>query len=629
MATYNSAQNGNWNTDATWTEAGHPNANDDVMIVAHDVTYDAGDSAITWGNLTLNSGGVLIMPTAANSTLLFNTTGILTVNSGGELRAGTSGTPIGSSYHCYFQWPQGSAIRNVLVLNDGGTINIYGDSAFYGSERYADLDANWTSGQVFYITGDYASKWQAGQKFYIHENIDYDNYQNDGHIYTITTVGSYDAGNDRTPITITEVAPGLTFTAIHATTNYQSKLILINRNVTLCDPACPLTVYGYNSYTEMLRFDNNQAAGNSNIHFNDCLMYGWDRAVDGDYNFIAENIVFVNNYYVIYSGTNHQITGDFISNNYGIYSGTNHQIIGDFVSNNKGIYSGTNHQITGDFVSNYYGINYGTNHQITGDFVSNNIGIYYGTNYQITGDFVSNNIGIYSGTNYQITGDFVSNYIGINAGTNHQIIGDFVSNYYGINSGINYQITGDFVSNTIDVSLSSTITKCSAVLEQCALATVQRPLRVYENSGIFLPLMSGESNWQTPPSALSWILQAIPNSYCNADFYLGRMELSPLRPMAANVAAGSKTITFKIYPVGYAASIDQDDILIEAKYLSGASGNDRTTVETTTATFANDAWRNLTVTFTAGQDGMVYFNLYIRKYESACYVLIDPEWSIS
>ena len=141
--------------------------------------------------------------------------------------------------------------------------------------------------------------------------------------------------------------------------------------------------------------------------------------------------------------------------------------------------------------------------------------------------------------------------------------------------------------------------------------------------------MSGESNWQTPPSALSWILQAIPNSYCNANSYPGRMELSPSRSISTKIAAGSKTITFKIYPVGYAASIDQDDILIEAKYLSGASGNDRTTVETTTATFANDAWRNLTVTFTAGQDGMVYFNLYIRKYESACYVLIDPEWSIS
>ena len=591
MATFNSTQDGNWNTDATWTEAGHPTANDDVMIITHDVTYDVGDSAITWGNLTLNSGGVLIMPTAANSTLLFNATGILTINSGGELRAGTSGTPVGSSYHCYFQWLQGAAARFVLVLTDGGTINIYGDPAFYGSEKYADLDANWTSGQVLYITGDYASKWQSDQKFYIHENKDYVDAQSDGHIYTITTVGSYDAGNDRTPITITEAAPGLTFTAIHATTSHQSKLILISRNVTLCDPACPLTVYGYGSYTERLKFDNNQATGNSNIHFNDCMMYGWDSGIDGGYNFIAENIVFVNNNKVINYGTNHQVAGDFVSNSRGIYSGTNHQVTGDFVSNSRGIYTGTNYLITSDFVSNNYGIYSGTNHQVAGDFVSNDYGIYTGINYQVAGDCVNNNQGIYSVTNYQIT--------------------------------------GDFVSNTTNISLSHATLKYSAVLEQCALSTVQRKLRIYENSGNFLPLVSGESNWQTPPSALSWILQAIPNSYCNADSYAGRMELSPVRSIAAKVTAGSKTITFKIYPVGYAASIDQDDILIEANYLSGASGNDRTTVETTTATFANGAWRDLTVTFTAGQAGIVYFNLFIKKYESACYVLIDPEWSIS
>ena len=33
MGTFNSAQNGNWNTDATWAEAGHPTANDDVVII--------------------------------------------------------------------------------------------------------------------------------------------------------------------------------------------------------------------------------------------------------------------------------------------------------------------------------------------------------------------------------------------------------------------------------------------------------------------------------------------------------------------------------------------------------------------------------------------------------------------
>ena len=124
MATYTSTQNGNWNTDATWGGGGHPTSNDDIAVIGHEVTYDAGDSAVTWGNVTINSSGILIFPTGANSTIVFNATGVLTVNSGGELRAGTSVTPIGSAYHCYFRWPQGASVRNVLVLNDGGTINI-------------------------------------------------------------------------------------------------------------------------------------------------------------------------------------------------------------------------------------------------------------------------------------------------------------------------------------------------------------------------------------------------------------------------------------------------------------------------------------------------------------------------
>jgi hypothetical protein len=62
-ATYNSAQAGDWDADTTWTEAGHPNADDDVVTIAHVVAYNLGASAITWGNITLNSGGTLTFPT--------------------------------------------------------------------------------------------------------------------------------------------------------------------------------------------------------------------------------------------------------------------------------------------------------------------------------------------------------------------------------------------------------------------------------------------------------------------------------------------------------------------------------------------------------------------------------------
>jgi len=633
VADFTSTQTGNWNDGGTWgnTSPGsagvdYPGANSDTATIGHTVTYDVGASAITWGNVTINASGILTFPTASNSTLLFSATGVLTVNNGGELRAGTSGTPIGSGNTCKLHWTQGSSARNVFVLNDGGILSIYGDPAYYGSQKYAYLDSDWTAGQSFYVTGD-RTGWVAGRKFYIHENITYDSFQNDGHVYTVASVSVYDDVNDRTQITISEAEPAITFNATNA--GHSSKLIMLSRNVELADPAATWGIYDYNSYSEYLQFDNNQASGNSNINVQDAVIYGWDKAIDGGYNYNGTNLIFVSNNYGINYGINHQVTGDFVSNNYGINSGTNHQVTGDFVSNNYGINSGANHQVTGDFVSNYYGIYYGANHQVTGDFVSNNYGIRYGTNYQVTGDFVSNNYGINDGATHQVTGDFVSNNYGIRYGTNHQVTGDFVSNNYGINDGTNHQVTGDFNANTTDVSLSSGSGKRANILEDCLLdGTDRRAIRIYGNSGNILPLISGDAGWQTPDSGNSWIMQMSPNSYCDTSWSM-QMELAPINKMADYCTSGSKTLTVKIYPYGWTTALDQDDIVLEVKYLNSASGITRTTVTNTVNTYENGAWRSLTATFNPSQNGILYFNVYLRKYESGCYVLIDPEWSIA
>ena len=128
MATYTSIQDGAWNTDATWDGGGHPSSNDDVAVIGHVVTYDAGVSSTTWGNVTVNNGGMLIFPVDSSWKMLFNATGVLTVNSGGEIRTGTSSAPdyMGAAYKGQLHWPQGSAARYVLVLNDGGAMNLYG-----------------------------------------------------------------------------------------------------------------------------------------------------------------------------------------------------------------------------------------------------------------------------------------------------------------------------------------------------------------------------------------------------------------------------------------------------------------------------------------------------------------------
>lgn len=601
MADYTSTQNGNWNTDATWGGGGHPSANDDTATIGHEVTYDAGDSAITWGNVTINNAGVLIFPISSDSTILFNTTGVLTINGGGELRAGTSGAPVDLANHCYFHWPQGAALRIALDFNNSGIINIYGDPTYYGSERYANLNDDWTAGQTLYIEGDYSAKWASGQKFYIHENIAYDNYQNDGHIYTIDTVGAYDSGNDKTPVTIVEAAPGLIFNAVNA--GHKSKLIMISRNIQIGDPGAPMTVYGHNAYSEKLRFDSNQDAFYYNLNIQDAMFFGWYNAIAGGYNATFQNIAYISNYWAIYQGTNFVITGDFLTNNGGISGGTNHKITGDFVSNSYGIFQGTNFAVTGDFISDNRAIQLSTNHKITGDFVSNSYGVYQATNIAVTGDFILNSCGTYIGNFYFIIGDFITNTKDIDTSHNVLIHGDLTS----------INITN--ISNTIPIAI---------VYEDCTIASVRRELRIYENAGTILPLTNADGDWQAPDSDNDWILQLTPNSYCSTANNR-QVILSPLRDLSVYCNAGLHKITFKIYPYDWTTPLDQDDIYIKARYLTG-SGIERTTIQTTFQTYANAGWRECSVTFTTGQEGLVYFNLFCSAYEAGKYVLIDPLW---
>ena len=590
--------NGDTVTDggAVWTcRDGYPNANGDVVNLGHTVTYDLGDSTVTFGNITINSGGVLTFPSSANSTLYVGDTSgsnnaSITINSGGELRIGTSSTPIGSAYHAIIYF-QRSAAGYSLVLNDGGILNVYGDTAYYGStydDRYASLNEDWTSGQTLYIKGDYSSKWQSGQKFWIHENGDYSNYTTDAHIYTIDTVGAYDSTNDKTPITIVEAAPNLTFNAVY--NGWTSKLILLSRNVELSDPNSSWDVNGFGSYTEVIRFDNNQGDSNVNIQLNNVIMRGWSYGMDGGSGTIGEGIVFLNCDYSLHSTSNIDLNGDFVSINKTMYNVNWAHLEGCMVS------SGT--------------VEYSMNiTELYADFIGNNFCMYYGHNIKVRGNFVANNYIIYWGDTFQL--DWVKFYS--NAGKLNYPTCVLLKNC-------------DIGTTRIDVDHAGD----SITLENCIMNGVQRELRIYNYAGNFLPLVSGDTDWQTPPSGNSWILEATPSANCSDVLPSHRMEMIPLnlKYMAQWIASGTKTITFKVYPHGWSA-LNQDNLFLEAWYLDSASGVSMTKAVTGSTTFSNDSWQDLSVTVTPAQDGIVYFNLVLAKYEASAYVLIDPVWSVS
>jgi hypothetical protein len=261
MATYTSTQNGAWNTDATWGGSGHPSANGDIVNIRHQVTWDRGVDTVTFNNILIPDtgtyAGMLVFPVDSSWKLLFDATGTLTINATGEIRTGTTSTAdyMGSAYLGQIHWDYPAAARNSLVLTNGGKINLWGADIYGTANRYADLDSDWTTGNTLYLTGDYTSKWSADQYFYIYDNATSyatNGYQVQGDIYKISSVGTYDSGNDRTPIVVTLANPVRSCTALNATTGWQSKLILVTRNLELGDPnnANIYDVYGvYSGYT--------------------------------------------------------------------------------------------------------------------------------------------------------------------------------------------------------------------------------------------------------------------------------------------------------------------------------------------------------------------------------------------
>lgn len=623
MATYTSTQAGDWNNVATWGGGGWPNANGDVVNIGHIVNYNIGDSVITFNNITVNNGGRLEFPLSSNSTLNFDTTGVLTLNSGGGL-GGVGGGIIDDLVHCYIKWPQGVADRNIFVINDGAIFDLKGDPVFYGSTKYATLESAWDANAslTLYVQGDLSSSWSANQYFWIHKNVLYSNFQTDGEIFQIQSVGAYDVGNDRTPITVTNKGNGATFAD-------SAPLIMLSRNVDLCDPGASWSVYGFNAYTERISLENNQGVGNNNIDISDIMFRGWRSSLNNGYNYVSSNCIYVNNGIVVTGGTDNQIGGDIVSNYYVQDGGIRNTLTGKIVSNTLVMNSGQSNVINGDIISNQYGIRDGDSHRVVGDIISNYRGFTMTGgrgrgDHIIEGDLVFNDVAV-GGPRVEVVGNFTSNNRAFKTTVGSVVRGDFTNNAIDFDDDNSKLLIAGNFSTGLNIVIADQDVKRSVVLEECDISGVRRSLRVYENSGDFLPLVSGDGNWQTPPSGASEIIQATPNSYCNTT-WVNRMELSPIRLLRQYVYTGARVINVNIYPVGWSTDLDQDDIYIEALYYGGA-GVTRTKAVTGAATFANDGWRNLSVTFTTGQAAIVYFNLILTRYEAGCYVLIDPEFS--
>ncbi len=623
MATVTSLVSGHWVADAAsvWDTGVVPAAGDDIIIAAGDVVdYDCGVSTTQYNTVTIN--GELRFPTDADSKLEFNGTGTgITIGAAGIIRTGVNdGDYVDSDHKLQIFWQNGASGRYGWQLTDGGKIELNGDPAFYGSTRYSNFHDDWSAGDTFYVVGDVTGKWAAGQYLAIERfNATRVGSPHQTQIQTIQieSIGTYDAANDRTPITAVETSPPGSQT--YYTGGY---VINLTRNVEFGIEATTHTIYAYNANTENVRIGWAQGTTNTKISFKDVHFRGFNNiahySTTACFNALYTNCVVVNtNTALNYAYRNRLTDCTFFSNSNAASSGGENYHLRTF-------FTGSNFTFSSTTGNRFYDCKWLANYQASGQ----SFGTFYNPQIrQCYTGFLNYGHTVYGADIFCLDQlFFCAGTTTVNGGPS--IIYGKVEQLGTVNNGQEKVLFHGTIVGSPTMSPTGA-TMCYPnflVLDNTILNNVERAYRVYSIVGNCLPLITGDTHWQTPDSGNDWISEFVPTSRCAP---YAPFVYSPLRQLAAYVTAGSKTITMKIYPGGFSASLTEDDIYLEAYYLDDADGMTRTRVITGDGTFAINGWRSLTVTFNPARDGIVHFNLYCTKYEASCYVLIDPVWSIA
>jgi len=124
-----------------------------------------------------------------------------------------------------------------------------------------------------------------------------------------------------------------------------------------------------------------------------------------------------------------------------------------------------------------------------------------------------------------------------------------------------------------------------------------------------------------PPSGATTYIKFVPNSYCNSIYPL---KLSFNRRQAAS----AKTYTFKVYIPSDCTTLTTSDIYADVWYLDESSGTHRKEETHNISTANTNAWNDLSFSITPGQEGTVYIDIVLQKYESGCYIALDPKFSV-
>lgn len=229
-AAFTSTGTGNWNDGGTWGNASPgvkgtdwPGSAGDTAEIGHTVTYNVSETN-EMGEIGINASGILTFKTDANTKLTMGHADI-EVNSGGELRVGTSGATINVANTAELIWNTTADNARGIEIFSGGTVNIYGAQAYYTTRETTLADnADNTDGDTDIVTSDdMSSDWNVGDRIVI---VLLKDYNGTWHEFSMSTTISGFAGT-----TIT-VADNVTAEA-GVGSSWIAQVINMSRNVTL------------------------------------------------------------------------------------------------------------------------------------------------------------------------------------------------------------------------------------------------------------------------------------------------------------------------------------------------------------------------------------------------------------
>jgi len=195
MATFTSAQDGDWNDGATWgnTSPGvkgtdWPGLAGDVTNIGHEVDYNVSETN-ELGTMTLTSGGVLKFNDSADRKLTFGHSN-LDIESAGRLGAGGSGaTPFDKSHKLEIYWNTTANATRGIQCASGGKVDLQDDPDYYGDEPYTSLAAD-GDGTTSITTSD-SRAWNVGDQIMIHTGdvcTGFNGYKNDWILTSIAAI---------------------------------------------------------------------------------------------------------------------------------------------------------------------------------------------------------------------------------------------------------------------------------------------------------------------------------------------------------------------------------------------------------------------------------------------------------